>query len=44
MSYMSGVMMCRSTGLTMNNYTIFGELVAVAFIMYEFTFKKIVNK
>jgi hypothetical protein len=32
MSYMSGMIMCRSTGLTMNNYTIFRELVAVAFI------------
>ena len=33
MSYMSGEMMCRATGLTMNNYTIFGELVAVLLIV-----------
>jgi hypothetical protein len=29
MAYMSGMMMCRSAGLTMNKYTIFGELITV---------------
>ncbi len=31
--------MCRSTGLKMNNYTIFGELPTVGFIVIKEVFK-----